>query len=84
MVYPLRNALVGPEGEVHIEPKVMQVLEMLAESPGEVVGRDELLDKLWAGRAMSDEPPTRCIASLRQTLGYAPKDPKYIQTIPAG
>jgi TolB-like protein/DNA-binding winged helix-turn-helix (wHTH) protein len=82
MVYPLRNALVGPEGEVHIEPKVMQVLEMLAESPGEVVGRDELLDKLWDGRAMSDEPLTRCIASLRQTLGDSPKDPKYIQTIP--
>ena len=81
-VYPLRNALVGPEGEVHVEPKVMQVLERLAVNQGEVVERDRLLEDLWGGRAMSDEPLTRCVASLRHAVGDDPRDPKYIQTIP--
>jgi len=81
-VYPLRNLLVGPAGEVHIEPKVMQVLACLADNSGEVVERDTLLDDLWGGRAFSDEPLTRCIAALRRALQDSPKDPEFIQTIP--
>lgn len=80
--YPLRNALVGPHGEVHVEPKAMQVLERLADNAGEVVERDRLLDELWGGRAMSDEPLTRCIAHLRRLLDDSARDPRYIQTIP--
>ncbi len=81
-VYPLRNLLVGPPGEIHIEPKVMQVLESLASNPGQVVERDKLLNDLWGGRAFSDEPLTRCIAALRHALGDSPTNPQYIQTIP--
>ena len=64
-VYPFRNLLVGPAGEIHIEPKVMQVLEQLATNPGEVVEREILLQDIWDGRAFSDEPLTRCIAGRR-------------------
>lgn len=81
-VYPLRNLLVGPRGEIHIEPRVMQVLECLASNPGEVCKRSKLLDDLWNGRAFSDEPLTRCIAALRQALGDSATSPEYIQTIP--
>lgn len=80
--YPRRNLLVGPSGKVHIEPKVMQVLERLAGSAGDVVEREQLLEDLWGGRAMSDEPLTRCIATLRRVLDDSAKDPRYIQTIP--
>jgi TolB-like protein/DNA-binding winged helix-turn-helix (wHTH) protein len=80
--YPLRNVLVGPRGEVHVEPKAMQVLERLADNAGEVVERDRLLEELWGGRAMSDEPLTRCIAHLRRVLDDSARDPRYIQTIP--
>ena len=80
--FPTRNLLVGPRGEVHIEPRVMQVLEYLAGSPGQVVERDMLLNSVWEGRAFSDEPLSRCIFALRQALGDSSKDPKYIETIP--
>ena len=80
--YPLRNRLVGPAGEVQIEPKAMQLLERLAAAAGEVVEREQLLEDLWQGRAMTDEPLTRCIATLRRVLDDSAKDPKYIQTIP--
>lgn len=81
-VYPHRNLLVGKSGEVRIEPKVMQVLELLAEQPGAVVGRDAFLTGIWDGRAATDEPLTRCIAELRRALGDSPSSPDYIQTIP--
>ena len=80
--FPTRNLLLGPPGEVHIEPKVMQVLKHLASHPGQVVDRDTLLDGIWEGRAFSDEPLSRCIFELRQALGDSSKDPKYIETIP--
>lgn len=81
-VYPLRNLLVGGSGEVRVEPKVMQVLARLAAAEGEVVERDTLLRDVWGERAVSDEPLTRCVATLRRVLGDASSDPRYIQTIP--
>jgi len=80
--FPTRNLLLGPPGEIHIEPKVMQVLEYLASHPGQVVNRDTLLHDIWEGRAFSDEPLSRCIFELRHALGDSAKDPKYIETIP--
>lgn len=81
-VFPLRNLLVGPAGERHVEPKVMQVLERLADADGEVVERERLLEELWGGRAQTDEPLTRCIASLRRALDDSATDPDFVQTIP--
>lgn len=40
-VYPLRNLLVGPARQVHIEPKVIQVLEQLAGNPGKAVSQKD-------------------------------------------
>jgi len=80
--HPSRNLLAGSRGEVRLEPKAMQVLEVLVSNPGRVFTRDELNDAVWDGRAISDEPLTHCIATLRQALGDSPKDPRYIQTIP--
>lgn len=74
--------MVGPGGEVHLEPKVMQVLEYLARTPGQVVERDTLLNGIWEGRAFSDEPLSRCVFELRRALGDSAKDPRYIETIP--
>jgi TolB-like protein/DNA-binding winged helix-turn-helix (wHTH) protein len=80
--FPMRNLLASPAGETRIEPKVMQVLTLLAAAAPEVVERSRLLDEIWAGRAMSDEPLTRCIATLRRVLEDSAKDPQYIQTVP--
>lgn len=80
-VEPLRGEIVGPQGRLHLEPKVMDVLVCLAERPGEVVTREELLASVW-GRAMTDEPLNRVMAELRRALGDNRREPKYIQTVP--
>ncbi len=80
-VRPLHLAVVGPDGEEHLERRWMEVLVMLASRPDEVIERDEILDVVWEGRAMSDDPLNRCIAQLRRVLGDSAQDPKYIATV---
>jgi len=82
-VRPLTGEVSGADGVAHVEPKVMEVLAALAQRPGEVVEREELLKLIWGARAaVADEPLTRCIAELRRALGDSRQTPVYIQTIP--
>ncbi len=82
-VRPLTGEMSGADGTSHLEPKVMEVLAALAQQPGEVVEREELLRRVWGTRAaVADEPLTRCIAELRRVLGDSRQTPLYIQTIP--
>ncbi|HEY5666114.1 MAG TPA: winged helix-turn-helix domain-containing protein [Gammaproteobacteria bacterium] len=82
-VSPLTGEIRSADQAVHLEPKVMEVLMVLAEKAESVVLRDELLASVWGARAAtSDEPLTRCIAQLRQSLGDSSRNPSYIQTVP--
>jgi DNA-binding winged helix-turn-helix (wHTH) protein len=68
-VFPTRNRVRGPAGEVHIEPKAMDVLCTLAGRNGEVMSREALIDAVWAVRFGGDESLTRVVSMLRKTLG---------------
>ena len=68
-VFPTRNRVRGPAGEVHIEPKAMDVLCTLAGRSGEVMSREALIDAVWAVRFGGDESLTRVVSMLRKTLG---------------
>lgn len=80
-VRPLQLEVVGPDGEEHVEKRWMQVLVMLASRAGEVIERDEILDVVWEGRAMNDEPLNRCISQLRKVFRDSPQNPQFIATI---
>lgn len=49
-----------------LEPRVMQVLAVLARCRGQVVSRDELVRLCWDARAVSDDAINRCIAKIRR------------------
>jgi DNA-binding winged helix-turn-helix (wHTH) protein/TolB-like protein len=49
-----------------IEPRVMQVLVVLAKRRGEVVSRDELIDHCWDGRVVGEDAINRCLAKIRR------------------
>lgn len=49
-----------------LEPRVMQVLVLLAAAGGEIVGRDELLERCWDGRIVGDNAINRVISRLRR------------------
>jgi len=83
-VLPELNSLERNGRSVHLEPKVMQVLVALAEHPGDVVSKEQILHRVWAGTFVSDEVLTRSVSELRKVFEDNPQDPKYIQTIPKG
>ena len=59
----------------------MEVLLYLANHPGRVVPREELIDKVWR-TVVNDEVLSRAISLLRTHLGDDPRTPKFVQTIP--
>lgn len=71
----------GPAGVRKLEPRAAQVLELLLERPGEVVGRADLLDRCWPDGGGSDEALSQSIAQLRRALGDDPKRPRFVRTI---
>ncbi len=66
---------------VSLEPKIMQVLVRLAETPGAVVTKEELFERAWAGTFVSEDVLTRAIGELRKIFADDPARPRVIETI---
>lgn len=49
-----------------LDPRVMQVLVVLAQASGNVVSRDELIERCWEGRIVGDGAIHRVISVLRR------------------
>ncbi len=81
-IFPSRNLIVTSDGEQYIEPKIMQVLILLAQEAGNVVSREQILNTVWQSTYMSDEVISRAISELRKAFGNDARSPKIIETIP--
>jgi DNA-binding winged helix-turn-helix (wHTH) protein/tetratricopeptide (TPR) repeat protein len=67
--------------EIILRPKSFAVLQYLAARPGRLVMREELLQVIWPGIAVSDAVLTVCIGEIRQALRDNPHAPRYIETV---
>ena len=65
-----------------LEPRVMQVLTVLARRPGSVTSRDELVVTCWAGRIVSEDAIQRTIAKLRHAAEADAGGDFFIETVP--
>lgn len=54
---------------VEVERRALEVLACLLGRAGEVVGKDELLDTVWAGRVTVEKVLANAVAKLRRALG---------------
>ena len=81
-VYPNLDRIVSTDGELHVEPRVMDVLVYLAEHPQQVLPRSVIIDAVWPELYVADAVLTRAIAVLRKALGDEARAPRYIETIP--
>src|SRR4051812_8978589 len=77
----LNEILVGGR-TIHLEPKMMAVLCELAAGNQEVISRERLLQRVWAGVFVSDDVLTNAISVLRKALGEKAGSAVLIQTIP--
>jgi Tol biopolymer transport system component/DNA-binding winged helix-turn-helix (wHTH) protein len=68
---------------IRLQGQPFQILLVLLESPGEVVGRDALRERLWADTFVDFEHSLNtAVKKLRQVLGDNPENPTFIETVP--
>jgi TolB-like protein/DNA-binding winged helix-turn-helix (wHTH) protein/Flp pilus assembly protein TadD len=67
-VDPGTGLVSGPLGRVRLEPRVLAVLQALADRPGAPISRSDLLSGIWPGGEVYDDALTQCIYQLRQQL----------------
>jgi DNA-binding winged helix-turn-helix (wHTH) protein/TolB-like protein/cytochrome c-type biogenesis protein CcmH/NrfG len=75
------NELSRGATTTRVEPKVMDVLSLLADRAGSVVSREEFFARVWPGLVVGDEALSQSITKLRRALGDDPQSPAYIETI---
>lgn len=64
-----------------LEPQVFALLALLVESRERLVSKDEIIEKVWDGRPVSDAAVASRIKSARQILGDDGKAQRFIKTI---
>ena len=75
-----RGVLLRDQEEVSLRPQSIAVLQMLLERHGQLVSKDELYDRVWSGRAVTDDSLTQCVADIRRALNDT--DRKLVRTLP--
>ena len=79
---PDRNVMLRHGEIVKLEPKVMALLAYLAANPGRIVGKDELIARVWNGTHVVDEAVQRAISLLRSALEDDARRPRVVETVP--
>lgn len=66
---------------IPLRPKTWAVLVHLAERPGVLLTRQDLLDAVWPDVAVTPDTLTKSIGELRVALGDDAKTPRFIETV---
>ena len=77
-----RSVVIKGGIETQVEPKVLKVLLLLAQSQNEVLTHQEIMDQVWQGTEVVPNALQRCIAILRKVLNDDAKAPTVIATHP--
>jgi len=81
-VFPLELRAEGASGQTDLTPREVTILQFLQERSGEVVSRDQLLDRCWG---LNHFPESRTldqhIAKLRKKIELVTHDPDFIETV---
>lgn len=64
-----------------LEPQVFALLSLLIENRDRVVSKDEIIEKVWEGRVVSDAALSSRIKSARQALGDDGQAQRFIKTV---
>ncbi len=78
-----KRLLLTSDGEnMPLMPKAFDTLLYLVERSGKIVGKDELMSAIWAGRIVEENNLTQNISTLRRVLGEKHGENRFIATVP--
>lgn len=73
----------APDGSVlPLSGKPVEVLLHLAAHADRVVGKDELLSVVWAGRVVEENSLAQAVSAIRRALGTGAGDHRFVLTVP--
>ena len=81
-VEPLLGRISKNDETIQIEPKIMEVLVLLAENEMKVVRKETFLKTVWGDANVIDHVLARAISELRRSFKDNPQNARFIQTIP--
>jgi DNA-binding winged helix-turn-helix (wHTH) protein/TolB-like protein len=64
-----RGCLLRGNLPIHLRPHSYEVLKYLVANKGRLISKDELIEDVWQGRAVTDGSLGKCIEELRAALG---------------
>lgn len=67
---------------VELQPRVFDALLYFVERPGELLGKRELLQALWANVFVEENSLNQVVSQLRKALGEKPSEHRFIVTSP--
>lgn len=82
MVDPVARSFSDGKDTLRVDPKAIDLLELLASRPGEVVTRDEIFDAIWPNVIVGEDTLAKTISRLRKALGDQAVNARYIETVP--
>jgi len=81
-ISPSSRTIAGPGGTADVEPRVMQVLVVLADAAGQVVTRGTLFERCWGGVFVGDDSLNRAIGAVRKLAAEIAGGSFEVETIP--
>ncbi len=79
---PAERLLLRGGEPVPLEPKVFDTLVLLVVNGGHLLGKEELMSKVWPDAFVEEGSLTRNISTLRKALGDGEGGLRYIETAP--
>ncbi|HEX6279847.1 MAG TPA: transcriptional regulator [Pyrinomonadaceae bacterium] len=77
-----RRLLLKRNERLNLTPKAFDTLVCLVANAGEVVEKDELMERVWPETVVEENNLNQNISSLRRVFGEKRGDHRYIATIP--
>jgi len=81
LVDPRDDSVTRGTERMKLEPRTMRLLMRLAQSPGQVVSQDDLLESVWSGVVVGTASVYQSMSQLRKVFGDNDDPPRYIETV---
>src|SRR5918993_4819556 len=77
-----KRVLLRDGDPVPLTPKAFDTLALLVRRSGRVVGKDELLEEIWADAFVEESTIAQNVFTLRKALGQNHTENQFIETVP--
>jgi predicted ATPase/DNA-binding winged helix-turn-helix (wHTH) protein len=79
---PERQLLLAGESPVPIGGRAFDILVLLVDRAGQLVTKEELVERVWPGISVDESNLRAQVAALRRALGDGHRDARYVATVP--